>query len=113
MEISATNNIINSSIVPAAKNVEAKINAFGIGQANQPAVELSPQAQILQQTEQSLKSAVQSANSDDKQSKKDESDNAIAQEFVRVSSSIGKNSQSNALTSEQALDIYRSIEQYL
>lgn len=111
MEISATNSIINSAITPSAKGDEAKVNAFGIGQANQPTVELSPQGKILQQTEQALKTA--QAASESKTAQPEEKKEPLAQDFVRVSSSIGKGAQSNALTSEQALDVYRSIEQLL
>ena len=110
MEISATNSLINSTIVPKTTGETAAPNAYGIGQANQPKVELSPQGKILQQTEQALKAA-QPVN--DNKAAQPEEKEPIAQDFVRVSSSIGKGAQSNALTSEQALDVYRSIEQYL
>ncbi|WP_416306485.1 hypothetical protein [Neptunicella sp. SCSIO 80796] len=109
MEISATSNIINSTISRPNNGSEQKTNAYGIGSANQHAVELSPQARILQQNEQQQKLQQNSSDEDPKQ--KDQP--GIGRDFVRVSSSIGKGTQSNALTAEQALDVYRSIEQLL
>jgi hypothetical protein len=55
MEINTTANQLNAAIGPKTPIPKAEVeqlNAFGIGEANRPNVELSPQAQILQRNEQ-------------------------------------------------------------
>lgn len=89
------------------------VNAFGIGQANQSNVELSPQARILQQNEKDQLARTQSLGQD----KGTESDTSSEQEvagtaFVRVSSSVGTAARNN-LTTEKATEVYQSIQDLL
>jgi hypothetical protein len=82
--------------------------AFGIGQDS--TVELSAQGKILQQTEQAQ--AQRSANSG--VNAKEQNSNSAGQnsDYVRVSSSVGT-AQKNNLSSDQATEVYRSIEKLL
>lgn len=97
---------------------EQPVNAFGIGQANQPEVELSPQARILQQNEanqqalsERLAEAREEAQSDndEQQQEQPEADNSG---FVRVASSEGS-AQKNNIPAERAAEVYRSIQSLL
>ncbi|BDX08238.1 hypothetical protein [Planctobacterium marinum] len=96
---------------------EQPVNAFGIGQANQPEVELSPQARILQQNEanqQSLSERLaqareESQSDNDDQETESETDNSG---FVRVASSEGS-AQKNNIPAERAAEVYRSIQSLL
>lgn len=107
MEISNTTAQINAGIAPTTKPATAVNNAFGIGQANQPEVELSAQAKILQQSEQ--QSASRTNNTATSNAQNDAAP-VSSSDFIRVSSSIGKATQSNGLTEKEALELYRSIE---
>lgn len=110
MEISNSARAINSSLTSASEADNSRANTstnFGIGQPRQNEVELSPQARVLQQTEQNQRNAQQSV-----QEARAELD-PPTNEFIRITSSIGRSSQSNRLTSEQALDMYRSIEKLI
>lgn len=90
---------------PAAQTTPV---AFGIGQDS--VVELSPQAQIIQQSERNqLNNQASAAPSQNQEAGADEQLNI---DFVRVSSSVG-NAQKNSLSSEQAAELYRSIEKLL
>lgn len=93
------------------------VNAFGIGRANQPEVELSPQARILQQNEanqqqlsERLAEAREEAESqNNEQQEEPEQDNSG---FVRVASSEGS-AQRNNIPAERAAEVYRSIQSLL
>lgn len=87
----------------------SKLANFGIGQENSAEVELSPQARILQQNEQAQQQSQQSQSS----VKNNKEPEPASNEFIRVSSSIGRSSQGTRMTSEEALDAYRSIEKLL
>ncbi len=116
MEISAAKNFTSPTLLVAKEQVDTaptKVNAFGIGEANKPEVQLSPQAQILQQNEQTQAQRRQSLESN--QSTVEDSNKAeqiSGNEFVRVSSSVGSAS-SNNLTTEKATEVYRSIQDLL
>ncbi|GAB3027595.1 hypothetical protein [Bowmanella dokdonensis] len=114
MEIQTTGTALNKTFSTTAPATQSggPPNAYGIGVANQPKVDLSPQARILQQTEQqqpvSQTGGRQQQNPGEKESAVE-----IQADFVRVSSSLGSAAQSNNLTSEKATELYRSIEKML
>jgi len=107
VEISNSARAINSSLASSSEGGNSRPTTspnYGIGQPRQTEVELSPQARILQQTEQNQRNAQQAVR---------EAQSEVAapsNEFIRITSSIGRTSQSNRLSSEEALDMYRSIE---
>lgn len=116
MEIGAATNITNfaSSLAKSDNaNVEQELNAFGIGRANQPEVELSPQARILQQNEQTQnarsQASGQNAPADQEQ---EDSSQTSGTDFVRVSSSVGSTARNN-LSSDRAAEVYQSIQDLL
>ena len=76
-------------------------NTLGIG--NQNSAEKLPQAQIIEQSAQQQPQR----QADEQQSQVSGSD------FIRVSSSVGKGNQSNGLTENQAIELYRQIEKML
>ncbi|WP_102794427.1 hypothetical protein [Bowmanella denitrificans] len=111
MEVLATNTSLNSSFRQQSVNAaEEKPVAFGIG-AGQPKVELSPQARILQQTEQNLQAQQQTRPASQDKQQDDAEDGSS--DFVRVSSSVGPSAQSNNLSAEKATELYKSIEKML
>lgn len=114
MEVSATNNQINSALQLASeKSGEATakpLNAFGIGQANKPEIELSPQGKILQQAE--LAQSVRQKSVDQPKQQESAEQQDSNNNYIRVSSSIG-NAQRNNLSGDQATELYRSIEKLL
>lgn len=117
MEIRATNSLSNLKVTPSASNdntSESRPNAFGIGSANQPEVQLSPQARILQQNEETQNQRRETFERQRADQREDEGDQPPTSnnEFVRVSSSVGS-SQSNNLTTEKATELYRSIQDLL
>lgn len=114
MEVLSTNQTLNATINRNSANsdsAEGGLNAFGIGQANRPEVELSPQARILQQNEQ-LENERRDALERQQQNNQEETPDTRTDSFVRVSSSVGT-SQRNSLTNEQATELYRAIEKLL
>ncbi|WP_088330097.1 hypothetical protein [Lacimicrobium sp. SS2-24] len=115
MEINAINaklNIDFGKSEPVGSPPTDKPNAFGIGEANKPQVELSPQAKILQQTEQRQQERQQSLAARPSEDN-DETSAELNNDFVRVSSSLGESAQANNLNSEKAAELYRSIEKML
>lgn len=116
MEIRSTSETLNagfSRTSEAAADSEERLNAFGIGAANQPEVELSPQARILQQNEQvqnERREALERQRAENEDN--DEQPDTTTDAFVRVSSSVGTAQRSN-LTSEAATELYRSIEKLI
>ena len=98
-------------------NSNLPVNAFGIGRANRPEVELSPQARILQQNEanqQALSDRLakaREAQANDSQQQEQDSDNDNSG-FVRVASSEGS-AQKNNIPAEKAAEVYRSIQSLL
>lgn len=115
MEITAAKNIVNStpSIKVVSDDAPQKVNAFGIGNANKPEVELSPQAKILQQNEQTQAERRQSLEQNSQNNDESKQDSQTSgNDFVRVSSSVGSAS-SNNLTTEKATEVYRSIQDLL
>lgn len=82
---------------------EAPVNAFGIGQANQPEVELSPQARILQQNEANQEQ--RNSQIEEQQQQQDEQTDG----FVRLASSEGSVSKNN-LEARKAAEVYRTIQ---
>ncbi|GGD70263.1 hypothetical protein [Lacimicrobium alkaliphilum] len=115
MEINATSATLKNDVRLPADRVDAgnksrNLNAFGIGEANKPQVELSAQAKILQQSEQRQLERQQSAPV---KQEKEQEPQELNNNFVRVSSSIGESSQANNLNSEKAAELYRSIEKLL
>lgn len=83
--------------------------AFGIGQDKN--VELSAQGKILQQTEQAQNQRANSLAAASKTPDEQAGDERRS-DYVRVSSSVGT-AQKNNLSSEQATEVYRSIEKLL
>lgn len=115
MEISATSAKLNIDFrgpVEKAGNGQKseKLNAFGIGEANKPQVEVSAQAKILQQAEQSQ---LERQQSNPARQNKEQQSSEPSNNFVRVSSSLGESAQANNLNSEKATELYRSIEKLL
>lgn len=117
LEISTTTNILNAGFSRDATastlnsdNDTKPLNAFGIGQANQPEPNLSPQARILQQNDENqraLREGLEEARENAQQeSTEPETDNSG---FVRVASSEGS-VQRNNLPAEKAAEIYRSVQ---
>ena len=93
------------------------LNAFGIGTANQPEVELSPQARILQQNEQTQNERREALGQDRVPEQAEEEDAnpapvATGTDFVRISSSVGSAARNN-LSTERATEVYRSIQELL
>lgn len=116
MEINATSAKLNIDFrgpTAATKSVKQseKLNAFGIGEANKPQVELSPQARILQQAEQTQLERQQTGSAKEDEEPQETTD--PSNNFVRVSSSLGESAQANNLNSEKATELYRSIEKLL
>ncbi|MBU2878695.1 MULTISPECIES: hypothetical protein [Alteromonadaceae] len=111
MEITAGNSLNNlsKSLSSAANGRESSVNAFGIGNANKPEVELSAQARILQQNEQTQNERNQSAQMN---SQSNQTEALSGTEFIRVSSSVGSAARNN-LTTEKATEVYRSIQDLL
>ena len=117
MEIRATNGLDNLSIAQSRNNnssSESRPNAFGIGSANQPEVELSPQARILQQNEQTQNERREALSRDRDNGEEDneQRSSGSGNEFVRVSSSVGS-AQKNNLSTEKATEVYQSIQNLL
>ena len=119
MEIRSTNSLANLSITSSGSSEntsESQPNAFGIGSANQPEVQLSPQARILQQNEQTENERREAFDQQRQQDSNNDEENqqeaGSNSEFVRVSSSVGS-AQSNNLSTEKATEIYRSIQDLL
>ena len=111
MEITGSTVKLNVALPRAAESAPASgasPNAFGIGQANQPDVQLSAQAQIIQQREQQ-----QPTQAAQQKPAAEESAPVSQNDFVRVSSSVGKASQSNGLSEKDAIELYKSIEKML
>lgn len=107
MDIPVTNTVINAGIrreATTSAGQEAP-NAFGIGAANQPEPQLSPQARILQQNEQQNRERQESFE-------QNQEDNGRNDGFIRVSGSEGSTQKGN-LSAEKAAEIYRSIEALL
>ncbi|MCV2883582.1 hypothetical protein OE749_02570 [Aestuariibacter sp. AA17] len=100
-----TRESVNRSIL--GSEAESTTVAYGIGSANKPEVELSPQARILQQNEKQ-----QEARRESLQQEEDNPNALTGDEFVRVSSSVGT-AQKNNLTTEKATEVYRSIQEML
>jgi hypothetical protein len=116
MEISATSARLNIDLKGPVEKADkgqygGKLNAFGIGEANKPRVELSPQARILQQTEQTQLERQQTRPAKEDEESQETTD--LNNNFVRVSSSLGESAQANNLNSEKATELYRSIEKLL
>lgn len=121
LEISTTTNILNAGFsrntTSSSLNSDTEsqsLNAFGIGQANQPEPSLSAQARILQQNEanqRELREGFQEAreNSQEEQQENAESPETDTSGFVRFSSSEGS-VQRNNLPAERAAEIYRSVQ---
>ncbi len=117
MEIGAANNITNFASSLARSNTtnadaEGEVNAFGIGSANQPDVELSPQARILQQNEANQSERASALGQDGPTEQQEEPSQTSGRDFVRVSSSVGSASRNN-LSSERATEVYQSIQDLL
>lgn len=111
MDISSVGNVpqLAFASTPAKPAQSDNKIAFGIGQDK--AVELSAQGKILQQAEQAQNQRTQNIQANPK----DAEPKANAEQmndFVRVSSSAGS-AQRNNLSSEQATEVYRSIEKLL
>lgn len=119
MQVTATVNSINSGInTTTAKPAEpdAAPNAFGIGKENQPEVELSAQARILQQTDENQRNLRERFDEQRDGARENESDADQEQGsndgFVRVSSSEGA-TQKNNLPAERAAQVYQAISRLL
>lgn len=113
MEIGATNSLNNlSQAQKETVNSATKTapNAFGIGAANQKEVTLSPQAQILQQNEQTQNERASASRQSSDQSS--DTQQLSGNDYVRVSSSVGSAAKNN-LTAEQAAQVYQSIQDLL
>lgn len=93
-----------------ASDFAAPVNAFGIGQANQPEVELSPQARILQQNEADQAQRIEQRESREAQTEEQETQQQEQSGgFVRLSTSEGNISRSN-IEAQRAAEVYRTIQ---
>ncbi len=88
---------------------EPPVNAFGIGQANQPEVELSPQARILQQNEANQAERREQFEQQQERAEQQNQEQEQDQGFVRLSTSEGNISRNN-LEAEKAAEVYRTIQ---
>lgn len=119
MQVTATVNSINTGInattTPTVED-DTRPNAFGIGSENQPEVELSPQARILQQTDQNQRDLRERFDKQRENARQSDSDPVQEQGqddgFVRVSSSEGS-TQKNNLPAERAAQVYQAISRLL
>ncbi|GAB5379862.1 MAG: hypothetical protein Alis3KO_14040 [Aliiglaciecola sp.] len=114
MEIGVLNNINNINIggSSATDSPPRPLNAFGIGTANRPEVEISAQARILQQNEQTQQQRSEALNQTGDQPSEETQAAISGTEFIRVSSSVGSAARNN-LSTEQATEVYRSIQDLL
>ncbi len=117
MEIGAATNITNFASALArsdSSDVAQEPNAFGIGSANQPEVELSPQARILQQNEQTQNERAEALGQGQQQSTEQDGEQPeiSGTDFVRISSSVGSAARNN-LSTERAAEVYQSIQDLL
>ena len=114
MEIGVNNKFNNQLLATSTTANEAArpANAFGIGRANQAEVELSPQARILQQNEQTQTERRDAINQNTNSEESATNDEVAGTDFVRVSSSVGSAAKNN-LTSEKATEVYQSIQKLL
>lgn len=115
MEIGATNSLNSLSLGPketANSATKTSPNAFGIGSANQKEVTLSPQAQILQQNEQTQNQRDTALGQTSVKNSDANTQPISGSDFVRVSSSAGSAAKNN-LTAEQAAEVYQSIQDLL
>jgi len=114
MDVSATSSVLNNALTTQKSSTSktTALNAYGIGEANQPKVELSPQARILNQNAQDQQALQQNASAK-KAPSEGKDDRQVNNEFVRVTSSVGEAKQSNNLSTDKATKLYRSIEKML
>ncbi|MGO4891324.1 hypothetical protein [Flavobacterium sp. W21_SRS_FM6] len=110
MDLSSIGNVPQLAIAsaPLKPTPNEKPVAFGIGQDK--TVELSAQGKILQQAEQAQNQRTQALQTNTEQNTPANTEQT--NDFVRVSSSVGS-AQKNNLSSEQATEVYRSIEKLL
>ncbi|XOV79710.1 MAG: hypothetical protein ACFHVJ_01845 [Aestuariibacter sp.] len=118
MEVSTTTSILNAGF---SRNVNSlnrgseestTPNAFGIGRENQPEVQLSPQARILQQNEENasqLRDGLQEQREQASESREDEEQEQQTSGFVRLSTSEGDVSRSR-IEAEKAAEVYRTVQ---
>lgn len=107
----ATKPNLNLAQPRTSSSAEQPVNAFGIGPANRPEVELSPQARILQQNEQ-VQNERRSMLNQTRAADQEQPEQQINRDYVRVSSSVGS-AASNNLSNEKATEIYQSIQELL
>ncbi len=111
MEIVSPNSSLNAAINKNAPATEPpKPNAFGIGAANRVEPELSPQARSLQALDQQQRARTEQLRA---AQDKPEPPPEPANETIRVSTTLGKANRSQGLTADEAIELYRSIEQLL
>ncbi len=113
MEIGNLANQVNLPKIVSSPSSQAaeQPNAFGIGVANKPEVELSAQARILQQNERTVNERREASSGDTDQDPSQDTQ-GINSDYVRVSSSVGS-AASNNLSAEKATEIYQSIQDLL
>lgn len=118
MEVSTTTNILNAgfsrNVSASSREAEAgaRPNAFGIGRENQPEVQLSPQARILQQNEENatqLREGLQDQRERANDQQEQEEQEQQTSGFVRLSTSEGDVSRSR-IEAEKAAEVYRTVQ---
>ncbi|UAA38316.1 hypothetical protein KIH87_16760 [Paraneptunicella aestuarii] len=119
MEVTATIGSINSGITKntsVTAEAESRPNAYGIGSANRPEVELSPQARILQKADENQRTLREQFDEQRDKAKerteKQQEQQQGSDGFVRVSSSEGS-AQKNNLSAEKAAEVYQAISRLL
>lgn len=118
MEVSATVTQLNAGFTrsnESAEETEEGLNAFGIGAANRPEIELSPQARILQQTEQNYlarQEAIDQAREERRQEQENDANENGAESFLPDTDTKGGLQRQNTYA-ERATELYRSIENLL
>lgn len=118
MEISTTFAQLNASFTRPdenAENAERELNAFGIGAANRPEVELSPQARILNEIDRvnSARQEVldeQLSEQSDTTTEEDEDSATIATTEVFIPVSAEEPQSRTPNLAQRALDLYLSVQ---
>lgn len=111
MEILASTSVVNTAVSsPVASSGQ---NAFGIGAANRPTVELSPQAQFLQSNAEQQQLYLDRAEQGKESRTETAAEKEATDDYIQVSSSVGNSARSGNLTHNEAMEIYRSIQNLL
>lgn len=117
MEISSSFTQLNASITRSSEspeNAEQELNAFGIGAANNPKLQLSPQARILNEIDRinSIRQQELDEQLDEQNSADDESgeENSVSDYQAYVAETAEPASVKPPNYAQRALDLYLSVQ---